>query len=155
MKIVDQSAEAAVTEEHPPRRISIVDDDASIREALKSLMRSVRFDVDAFASAEEFLASERFNDTACLILDVYLPGMSGFELQNHLNTERRGIPIIFITAHADEASRQRALKSGAMEFLGKPVRREALFKAIQSAIERNRQRPSRQRHPSRQYRKED
>ena len=61
--------------------------------------------------------------------------MSGFELQNRLNLERRGIPIIFITAHADEASRQRALKGGAMDFLGKPVRRETLFKAIQSAIE--------------------
>src|ERR1700742_906582 len=93
-----------------PYRISIVDDDASIREALKSLMRSARFDVEAFASAEEFLASERLNHTACLILDVSLPGMSVFELQNRLNSERRGIPIIFITAQADEASRQRALK---------------------------------------------
>jgi FixJ family two-component response regulator len=113
-----------------------VDDDASIREALKSLMRSVRFSVDAFASAEEFLASERFNDTSCLIMDVYLPGMSGFELQNRLNIECHNIPIIFITAHADEVSRQRALKGGAIDLLGKPVRREALFKAIQSAIER-------------------
>src|SRR5271168_2854872 len=94
------------------RRISIVDDDASIREALKSLMRSVRYNVEAFASAEEFLASERLDSTACLILDVYLPGMNGFELQNRLNAERRGIPIIFITAHADDASRQRALKAG-------------------------------------------
>ena len=119
----------------PSRRISIVDDDASIREALKSLMRSVQFDVAAFASAEEFLASERLNDTACLILDVNLPGMSGFELQSHLNIERRGIPIIFITAHADETSRQRALKGGAIDFLGKPVRREPLFKAIRSAID--------------------
>jgi FixJ family two-component response regulator len=134
MKMVRQGvAEAANT---PPRRISIVDDDASIRGALKSLMRSIRFDVDAFASAEEFLASDRSDDTVCLILDVYLPGMSGFELQNYLNIERRGIPIIFITAHADEASRQRALKAGAVDFLGKPVRRETLFKAIQSAIER-------------------
>jgi FixJ family two-component response regulator len=98
-------------------------------------MRSVRFNVETFASAEEFLASERLNDTACLILDVHLPGMSGFELQNHLNIERRSIPIIFITAHADEVSRQRALKGGAIDFLGKPVRRETLFKAIQSAIE--------------------
>jgi FixJ family two-component response regulator len=73
-----------------PRRISIVDDDSSIREALKSLMRSVQFDVEAFASAEEFLASQRLNDTACLILDVTLPGMSGFELQSQLNLEQRG-----------------------------------------------------------------
>jgi FixJ family two-component response regulator len=135
MKIAEQSAKGAVTANTPQRRISIIDDDASIREALKSLMRSVRFDVEAFASAEEFLASERVNDTACLILDVTLPGMNGFELQNHLQAERRGIPIIFITAHADEASRQRALKSGAIEFLSKPVRRDPLFKAIQSAME--------------------
>lgn len=101
---------------------------------MQSLMRSVQFNVDAFASAEEFLASERANDTECLILDVYLPGMNGFELQSHLNAERRSIPIIFITAHADEVSRERALKGGAVEFLGKPVRREPLFKAIESAI---------------------
>jgi FixJ family two-component response regulator len=136
MKTVDQRVGAAVTGNPTPRYISIVDDDASIREALKSLMRSVRFDVEAFASAEEFLASERSGYTSCLILDVYLPGMNGFELQRRLNTERPGIPIIFITAHADEASRQRALKSGAVDLLGKPVRRDALFKAIQSAIER-------------------
>ena len=135
MKIVDGSPDgtAAAT---PPRRISIVDDDSSIREALKSLMRSVRFRVDTFASAEEFLASPRVHDAACLILDAYLPGMSGFELQQQLNAERRGIPIIFITAHADEASRQRALKAGAIDFLSKPVRREPLFKAVRAAVER-------------------
>lgn len=135
MKIEEQSAGSAATANMPPRRISIVDDDASIREALKSLMRSVRFNVEAFASAEDFLASDRSNDTACLILDVTLPGMSGFELQNRLNSEGRGIPIVFITAHSDEASRERALKGGAIDFLSKPVRREPLFKAIQSAIE--------------------
>jgi FixJ family two-component response regulator len=135
MNLLAQTATGSATGNPPPRRISIVDDDASIREALKSLMRSARFDVEAFASAEEFLASERLNDTACLILDVSLPGMSGFDLQNRLNSEQRGIPIIFITAQADETSRQRALKAGAVEFLGKPVRREPLFKAIQAAIE--------------------
>ncbi len=122
--------------EKPLRHISIVDDDASIREALKSLMRSVKFRVETFASAEDFLGSERLSDTECLILDVYLPGMSGFELQEHLNAQRNDIPVIFITAHADEVSRQRALKAGAVDFLGKPVRRETLFKAIQSAMER-------------------
>ena len=125
----------AVRTKAPLRRISIVDDDESIREALKSLMRSVRFDVEVFASAEEFLASERLNDTTCLILDVSLPGMNGFELQNRLNIERRGIPIVFITANSDEASRERAMKGGAIDFLSKPVRRETLFKAIESAIE--------------------
>lgn len=116
-----------------PRRVSIVDDDAPVREALKNLMRSARFDVEAFASAEDFLASERINHTECLILDLYLPGMNGFELQDRLKADRRRIPIIFITAHADETARQRALRGGAVELLGKPVRREALFKAIQSA----------------------
>jgi FixJ family two-component response regulator len=135
MRIVEQTAKGPVTANTPLRRISIVDDDASIREALKSLMRSVRFNVEAFSSAEEFLASQRLNDTECLILDVTLPGMSGFELQNYLNIERPGIPIVFITAHSDEVSRQRALKAGAIDFLSKPVRRETLFKAIQAAIE--------------------
>jgi FixJ family two-component response regulator len=132
MKIAEQGVPELAG--NTPRRISIVDDDAPIREALKSLMRSVHFDVDAFGSAEEFLASDRSQDTSCLILDVYLPGMSGFDLQKRLNLERRSIPIIFITAHSDEVSRQRALKGGAIDFLGKPVRREALFKAIRSAI---------------------
>jgi FixJ family two-component response regulator len=118
-----------------PRRVSIVDDDQPVREALKNLMRSASFDVEAFGSAEEFLASDRLNDTECLILDLYLPGMTGFDLQEHLNAERRTIPIIFITAHADETARQRALRAGAVELLGKPVRREALFKAIQSATQ--------------------
>jgi len=133
-EVVKASAKGSLTG-NTQRRISIVDDDASIREALKSLMRSVRYNVEAFASAEEFLASERRKDTDCLILDVYLPGMNGFELQNHLNREGSGIPIVFITAHSDESSRQRALKGGAVELLAKPVRREALFRAIQSAIE--------------------
>jgi FixJ family two-component response regulator len=135
MKIGDHDTAGAAKENSRPCHISIVDDDASIREALKSLMRSVRFNVDAFASAEEFLASERVDDTACLILDVYLPGMNGFELQSHLKTEGRDIPLIFITAHSDEASRQRAFKGGAIDFLSKPVRRDTLLKAIQSAAE--------------------
>lgn len=97
-------------------------------------MRSIRIDVDAFASAEDFLASDQVKSTSCLILDLYLPGMSGFELQTRLNLEGCKIPIIFITAHADEASRQRALNGGATDLLAKPVRREILFKALESAI---------------------
>jgi FixJ family two-component response regulator len=144
MTIVEAHAENSLTANRV-RRISIVDDDASIRDALKSLMRSAGYNVEAFASAEEFLASEYLNDTACLILDVHLPGMSGFELQNHLNVqrpsilERPRIPIVFITAHADETLRQRALKGGAVEFLAKPVRREPLFRAIHAAIAQNRE----------------
>ena len=136
MKPAEEGAVGLAPVTRNPRRISIVDDDASIRDALKSLMRSVKFDVEAFASAEEFLASDRLDDTSCLILDVYLPGMSGFELQSRLNVERRAIPIIFITAHADDVSRQRALKGGAVELLAKPVRRDPLFQAIRTAMER-------------------
>ena len=132
----------AASEKVPPR-IVIVDDDASIREALKSLMRSAGFRVDAFASAEEFLTSGS-GHTSCLILDVYLPGMSGFELQRHLNnrhlnnrlSDAQPIPIVFITAHADEALRRRAMEAGAADLLSKPVRREALFRAIESAMPR-------------------
>jgi len=135
MKIGDHDTAGAAKENSPPCHISIVDDDASIREALKGLMRSVRYCADAYGSAEEFLASERINDTAVLILDVYLPGMNGFELQHHLRAEGRTIPIIFITAHSDKVSRQRALEGGAIDLLSKPVRREVLLKAIQSAAE--------------------
>ncbi len=99
MKIVEQTAKGPVTANTPLRCISIVDDDASIREALKSLMRSVRFNVEAFSSAEEFLASQRLHDTECSDPGrLSLPGMSGFDLQNHLNIERPGLPIVFITA---------------------------------------------------------
>ncbi|HTR38206.1 MAG TPA: response regulator [Bryobacteraceae bacterium] len=135
MTIVEQNAARSLAAA-APLRISIVDDDASIREALKSLMRSVRWEAEAFASAEEFLASLNFEDTACLILDVRLPGMSGFELQDRLNARDRAIPIVFISGHADETSRQRALAAGAVDLLSKPVRREVLFQAIHAALQR-------------------
>jgi FixJ family two-component response regulator len=134
MKTAVQSAAAGMPERARTRRISIVDDDASIRAALRGLMRSVQIEAEAFGSAEEFLASGRAAETDCLILDLYLPGMNGFELQAHLRAEQRAIPIIFITAHADDVSREQALKAGAVEFLSKPVRREPLFKAIESAL---------------------
>src|SRR5271170_7272814 len=134
MQFVPQTAAGAPERDALRGRISIVDDDRSIREALKGLMRSVRYDAEAFASAEEFLASGRLSDTACLILDIRLPGMSGLDLQDHLRIEQSSVPIIFITANADDPSRERALKGGAKEFLSKPVRRETLFEAIQSAI---------------------
>jgi len=118
----------------PRSRISIVDDDASVREALKGLMRSVGRDVDAFGSAEEFLSSGRLRETACLILDIRLPGMDGFELQERLKKEPRPIPVIFVSGHADEAARKKALAAGAIELLSKPVRRGPLFSAIESAL---------------------
>lgn len=136
MEIEQLKDEDEAAPERPRRQISIVDDDAAIREALKGLMRSARYPVDTYASAEEFLDRARLDEVACLILDIRLPGMSGIQLQERLSTEPRRIPIIFISAHADEVSRDRVLKNGAVELLSKPVRREHLFKAIQTAIAR-------------------
>jgi len=117
--------------------ISIVDDDESIREALKSLLASAGFRAEVFASAEEFLNSGRQQDTQCLIADVWMPGMSGLELQSALSAAGSRIPILFITAHDDQAARARALKAGAVDFLHKPFSEEALLSGIQSALERH------------------
>jgi FixJ family two-component response regulator len=115
------------------QKISIVDDDESVREALKSLLKSAGFQADAFASAEEFLNSGEFA-TACLILDVRMPGMSGIELQDRLYTSHPGLPIVFVSAHADEEARARALENGAVGFLQKPFSDEALLTAIDAAV---------------------
>jgi FixJ family two-component response regulator len=131
---IDKGGAGETASAGPRGRISIVDDDASVREALKGLMRSVGRDVDAFGSAEEFLISGKAHETACLILDIRLPGMSGFDLQERLKGEPRPIPIIFISGHADEAARKKALAAGAVELLTKPVRRGPLFSAIDTAL---------------------
>ena len=114
--------------------IAVVDDDASMRGALRRLLRSVGFRAAAFASAEEFLQASQLQDTACVIVDVRMPGMSGLELQQHLATIQCSVPLIFITAHGDEEARARALRAGAVEFLYKPFREEVLLRAIQSAL---------------------
>ena len=114
--------------------ISIVDDDESIREAIQSLLGSVGFKAKTFASAEQFLQSDQIETTACLILDVRMPGMSGLELQRHLMATQYRIPIVFVTAHGDEEARARALQEGAVEFLLKPFSEEALLNAIQAAL---------------------
>ena len=114
--------------------ISIVDDDESMREAIQSLLRSVGFRTQMFASAEQFLQSDQIENTACLILDVRMPGMSGLELQRHLMATQYRIPIVFVTAHGDEEARARALQEGAVEFLLKPFSEEALLNAIQAAL---------------------
>ena len=114
--------------------ISIVDDDESIREAILSLLRSVGFRVKTFASAEQFLQFDQIETTACLILDVRMPGMSGLELQRRLIATQCRIPIVFVTAHGDEEARSRALQEGAVEFLLKPFSEEALLNAIQAAL---------------------
>ena len=114
--------------------ISVVDDDESVRESLSGLIRSVGFGVMVFASAEEFLGSNRLLDTDCLILDVRMPGMSGIDLQRQLAASHTSIPVIFITAHGDEEARVRALNGGAVDYLLKPFSEEALLQAINTAL---------------------
>jgi len=116
--------------------VAIVDDDDLIRGALQGMLKSVGLRSQAFASAEEFLTSGQQHETACLIVDVRMPGMSGLELQAELNDGQRRIPTIFITAHGDEKMRIRALKAGAMEFLAKPFDDEALLENVRAALER-------------------
>src|SRR5215470_17879779 len=113
--------------------ISVVDDDTSVRESLQCLIRSFGFAVEAFASAEEFLKSDHLPNTRCLILDVRMPGMNGLELQRRLAASHRESPVIFITAHGEETTRSQALKNGAVDYLLKPFREEAVLQAIHAA----------------------
>src|SRR5438874_465707 len=117
--------------------IYVVDDDASVREALSSLIRSAGLRVEAFASAQEFLAHPQTDAPSCLVLDVQLPGLSGLELQQELAKADVQIPIIFLTGHGDIPMSVRAIKAGAMEFLTKPFDDEVLLDAIQQGIARN------------------
>ena len=114
--------------------ISIVDDDDSVRESVRGLLRSIRFEVEVFASAEEFLSSERACETDCLILDVRMSGMNGLELQTRLVAAGAVVPVVFITAHGDEELRARALGGGAVDFLLKPFSEEALLTAVHTAL---------------------
>ena len=114
--------------------IAVVDDDAAIREAVRSLLRSLGFRVATFASAQDLLQSGRLSDTACLIVDVRMPRMSGLALQQRLRSAQCPIPIIFITAHGDAETRTRALRAGAVAFLDKPFSDEVLLRAVQAAL---------------------
>lgn len=124
--------------------VFVIDDDESIRDALKSLIRSVGLSVETFASAHEFLQSSRPDVPSCLILDVRMPGLSGLDLQRDLAEANIHIPIIFITGHGDIPMSVRAMKAGAIEFLTKPFRDQDLLDAIQQALERDRQMRSQQ-----------
>ena len=115
--------------------VAIVDDDDLIRGALQGMLKSVGLPSQAFASAEEFLASGQQQQTACLIADIRMPGMSGLELQARLNAEHCRIPTIFITAHGDERMRMQALRAGAVEFLTKPFDNKALIESVRAALE--------------------
>lgn len=114
--------------------ISIVDDDVSVRESTRELIESLGYEALTFASAEEFLESQRVSDTSCLITDLQMRGLSGIDLQRRLVDERRGIPIIFITAFPDEKTRNHALKAGAIGFLGKPFSDKALIHHLNEAL---------------------
>jgi FixJ family two-component response regulator len=118
-----------------PKLVAIVDDDDSMRGALHGLLKAVGLPAVAFASAEEFLNSGQQHQTACLIADIRMPGMSGLDLQARLNSERCRIPTIFITAHGDAKMRLQALREGAVEFLSKPFDDEALLESVRAALE--------------------
>jgi FixJ family two-component response regulator len=114
--------------------ISIVDDDRSVREATKGLVRSLGYGATAFASAEDFLQSDRVSDTACLITDVQMPGLSGVELQSRLIAQGNRTPVIFITAFPEERIRARAMEAGAVGFLSKPFNEDHLIEYIHAAL---------------------
>jgi FixJ family two-component response regulator len=114
--------------------ISIVDDDAAVREATHDLVRSLGYSAATFASAEDFLESEKLDTTDCVIADVQMPGLSGIDLQQRLLADGRNLPIIFITAFPDERTRKRALGAGAIGFLSKPCREELLIGCLKKAL---------------------
>ena len=116
--------------------VSIVDDDVSVRRSTLRLLRCSGFRVEAFASAEEFLDSKSAAKTACLILDLRMPGMNGLELQRRLAQNGNGIPILFLSSHASEVDEHSALRAGAVRFLHKPISKEALLDAIREALKR-------------------
>jgi FixJ family two-component response regulator len=114
--------------------ISIVDDDDSVREALKSLIDSVGFHAELFRSGEEFLSSTYVSQTDCLIADVRMPGMSGLELQDRLNAAHSSVPVVLISAHEDDDARARGLRDGAVAFLQKPFSEDSLLGAITDCL---------------------
>jgi FixJ family two-component response regulator len=118
------------------KMVAIVDDDDAVRSALEGLMKAVGLPAQTFASAEEFLKSGQQHQTACLIADIRMPGMSGLDLQARLNSERCKIPTIFITAHGDTNMRMQALRAGAVEFLSKPFSDDLLLEHVKAALAR-------------------
>lgn len=123
--------------------VSVVDDDESVRESLPDLLKELGFEVQAFSSAEQFLGSDCVRQTRCLILDIAMVGMSGPDLQRELTRRGQEIPIVFITAHKDEAIRPRLLEQGAVECLFKPFSDTALLEAVNAALRRNESHPPR------------
>ena len=129
--------------ERPPT-VFVLDDDFSIRDPLKTLLRSVGLSVEFFNSPFDFLQGVRLDTPSCLVLDVRLPGKSGLDLQRELADKNISIPLIFLTAHGDIRMTVRAMKAGAIEFLTKPFRDQDLLDAVQEALEQDRGRRERQ-----------
>ena len=123
-----------------PKRstVLVVDDDASVREALSDLFQSVGLNVEVFASTGEFVKNKRPDGPGCLVLDVRLPGKSGLDFQQELKAASINLPIVFLTGHGDIPMSVRAMKAGAVEFLTKPFREQDLLDAVQTALERDR-----------------
>jgi FixJ family two-component response regulator len=135
--IAPSSAErylATMASEGKAKMVAIIDDDELMRSALQGMLKSVGLPSQAFASAEEFLQSGQQQETACLITDIRMPGMSGLELQATLNAQHYRIPTIFITAHSDTKMRMQALRAGAVEFLAKPFDDEILLDSVRAAL---------------------
>ena len=122
--------------------ISIIDDDESYREATKGLMKSLGFTVEAFPSAVDFLASPHLRNTSCVIADINMPHMTGFELHRHLVESGYGIPMILITAYPDDSIRGRAMAEGVICYLTKPCDENALLGCVRSALKRIKPDPS-------------
>src|SRR6266446_8519902 len=116
------------------RVVSIVDDDASLRRSLRNLLTSVGFRVETFASADDFLGSVQRETTACLVLDLRMAGMNGLDLLRHLAVTDSRIPVVILTAHGDDEARRQSLEAGAVAFLGKPFRGDALLDAVRTAL---------------------
>ena len=117
-----------------PPVVYVVDDDASLRDGVKSLLKSVGLQCEVFGSSQEFLRKRASNNVSCMVLDVRMPGMSGLDFQAELAGAQINIPIIFLSGHGDERMSVRAMKAGAVEFLTKPVREQDLFDAINVAF---------------------
>jgi len=123
----------------PASMVFVVDDDESVRKALKRLIKSVGLNVETFATAQEFLFREKYEGPSCLVLDVRMPGLSGLDLQQELTKADLTLPIIFITGHGNVPMSVRAMKAGAVDFLEKPFEDQVLLDLIQHAIEKDRQ----------------
>ena len=123
------------------RLVSIVDDDESLRRSVRNLLTSVGFQVETFVSAEAFLESIHRENTGCLVADLRMPGMTGLDLLTHLATAGSRIPAVILTAHDDNEARRRSLEAGAIAFLGKPFRADALLDAVRSALDQDGWRP--------------